>query len=404
MNEKLKVVWICHFSNDEIKTKLKPIKDVKEYAAWMPLSISVVERCSDIDLYIIAPYPYICGVKSFCLRGIHYFFFNPSIPLLGLSWPRWFKWDYISNFRKNKRIVSKLVKLINPDVIHLFGAENPYYSSTILPLIDKYPTILTVQGFASHSPFINDSIQKRRSEIEKLIISKMYISFYESKFQANAIKEYNQMMDFQWFFYGSYKIEPPIPRPEIKYDMVFFARINREKGIVDLLEATKVIKETYKNDVSLCVIGAAKNDEFIKFADELGLSGNVTWTGFLPTRDDVHRIACQAKLSVLPTYHDINPGTIIESMFLQIPVVAYSTDNLPEINEKSDVIKLVEKGNVKELAKGIIELLKSPSECERIKIEALKRANEMYAPSDDILHNSLFSGYSRAIELFNQKK
>ena len=399
---KLKVVWLCHLTNREIQDILKPRKRVKEYAPWMFISLKIAEQDSDMELHIVAPHEYISKEKQFTLRGIHYHFFNPYIPLLGRHWPGFFRWDFISGFHKTRRKVSNIINKIKPDVIHLFGAENPQYSSGILPLINKYPTILTVQGFISHTYENLDKILETRISIEKQIVKRIPISFYSTKKQASDISQLNPKIELMHNFFGSYKIEQPTTIPSKKYDLVYFARISKDKGIEDLIHAISKIKSLLP-DISLCVIGGGKYDAFQQLSIELGLSNNIHWIGFLPTREEVWRKACQCRISVLPTYHDIIPGTIIESMFLGLPVISYATDSIPEINEKGDVIRLVEKGNVNELSKAILEILSDDNVQKKMSKSGIKRAEEMFNPSPKETINEWHKGYKRAINLFNKK-
>ena len=400
--DKIKVVWLCHLTNDEIQSIIKPRKKIGTYAPWMFISLKIAEYDSSIDLHVVAPHEYISGIKEFELRGIHYHFFNPYIPFYGRHWPGFFRWDYISNFSKTKRIVSKIVDTIKPKVVHLFGAENPQYSAGILPLIKRYPTILTVQGFISHSSLKPTRLLKKRMLLEQQIIKKIPISFYETKKSREDTLSYNPDIELYYNFWGSYKVTASKSQVGKKYDMVFFARICKDKGIVDLLKATAIIKRK-KPDVSLCVIGGGNIEQFKTIAENLNISENVIWLGFLPTRQDVFDKAIECKVSVLPTYHDIMPGTIIESMFLGIPMISYATDSNPEINENGEAIKLVEKGDVNKLSKTIYEIITNEELQYELSIKGKKRAEEMFDPSPDKISNNWHIGYKRAIEIFNLK-
>lgn len=401
--DKLKVVWLCHFSNEEVKNILKPNKNIKEFAPWMPLAISTIENCKDLEVHVVSPYISIKELSEFTLRGVHYHFF-PALTKIPykLFYNRYFRWDAITNFSSERKSINKIINGIHPDIIHLFGAENPYYSAAILDNIDKYPAILTVQGFASNSPRLV-GFDKTRSKIEQKIIKKMSSAFYESKVQANDIRKYNKDIDLTWHFYGSYEITRPASTAPIENDIVFFARIEKDKGIVDLLHAIKIIRQD-KPDVSLIVIGGGNISEFVKLAKELDIEDNVKWLGFQKTRQDVHKKAITAKISVLPTYHDINPGTIIESMFLNIPVVSYNVGTNPEVNEYDECIKLVPKGNIEELANAILTLLDDASYREKLAEKANKRAYEMYAPSKDVSVGCLMTGYNKAINLYRKTR
>lgn len=404
MNSRKKLVWICHFSNNEIKSLLKPWRDVQEFAPWMPLAIETMEGNEEYELTVVAPYPYICGIKRFELRGVKYVFYNANIPFVGINYPRWFPWDYMTDYFSIKKIVSGIVNKIHPDLIHLFGAENHDYSPAILSLIGKYPIALTVQGFISHTTHEFKYIERKASNTEKEIIKKIPVIFYERKKQRQDIKEINPDARLHWHTYCSYEVSSDcIVNQTPIYDLVFFGRVNKDKGIVDVLESVRDIKERYHKKIKLCVIGRPSTDEFFELAKTFGINDQITWTGFLPTRKDVFLEAQKAKISILPTYHDVMPGTIMESMFMGIPVISYATDSIPEINEDYEAICLVERGNKEALTKAIYSLLDDNERLLKYKDEGKKRAYEMFAPTKDELRNCLTKGYSDAITLFQKK-
>jgi len=154
----------------------------------------------------------------------------------------------------------------------------------------------------------------------------------------------------------------------------------------------------------LCVIGEGKSESFKKLALDLGIQENVFWAGFLPTQDDVHKLASQAKISILPTYHDIISGTILESLFLKIPVVAYNVGSIHEVNEKEEIISLVEKQSINGLAQEIEFLLDNPDVRRKRAEKGYRRAHEMFVHSDDEIRESLFNAYWEVIRDFNNSK
>jgi glycosyltransferase involved in cell wall biosynthesis len=209
------------------------------------------------------------------------------------------------------------------------------------------------------------------------------------------LKSFNPKIKFFW---GDYPSKTIIPQKNggKKYDIVFFARISKDKGIGDLLQALSILKKN-KENITLCVIGSGQMDTWKKLAEELGVAENITWIGFLPTQHEVHKIASQSKISVLPTYHDIVSGTIIESLFLKLPVVAYNVGSIHEINKKDEIVSLVEKWNINELAKAIEFLLNNP---EILEIRAEKgyiRVKEMFNHSVEKIKESLIKAYKKVI-------
>ncbi len=402
MKERIKVVWLCNLSNKELQNNLKPHRCVNEYAPWMFMSLRIAEKDSRFEVHVIAPHAFISDLREFELRNIHYHFYNPYIPVWGHPWPSFFELNYMTNFHKTKRIVSCLVDQIKPDVIHLFGAENPEYSSAILPLSKKYPTILSIQGFFSHSKNANGINDKKRKQIEQKIIRTIPVSFSRSKTQARDVLEYNPNMQFIPNSFGSCEIKYDDLPKEKKYDLVFFARICKDKGVDDLLQVVCSLRKRLHN-VSLCIIGGGNTGAYKETCKELGIEENVIWTGFLPTRKDVHFTAAQGKISVLPTYHDVLPGTIIESMFMGIPMVTYDVDSNPEINEYYEAIKLVKVGDVQALTDVLFELLQDEKARMKLSEAGKKRAYEMFAPTDKQVADQWMRGYELAIESFVKK-
>jgi len=325
------------------------------------------------------------------------------MPIIGRHWPRFFKWDYISNFFTNKLITKYLVNKIKPDVIHLHGAENAYYSSTILQFIHKYPCILMIQGFISHSSHAITKIGFKRISYEKRIIATIPNAFYRTQQMAEELKTINPSIHLFKSLYPYTFSQIKTENIEKKYDIVFFAKVTKDKGIGDLLEALAILKKC-QTDISLCVIGNGELDKYKQYANSLGLTENVYWAGFLPTQEEVHRMVVQAKLSVLPTYHDIMPGGIVEAMMLGIPVVSYDLENNQEINEKDEVISLVEKGNIHALANAIQMLLDNAELRKERSVKGIKRAKEMFLWTNEQLANSILVGYKTAIESFKSKE
>lgn len=179
--------------------------------------------------------------------------------------------------------------------------------------------------------------------------------------------------------------------------------MTKDKGIHDLLQAVATIKKT-KENIQLCAIGGGNIEEFKQLTEELGISNNVYWAGFLPTQRDVHQLASAARISVLPTYHDIIPGTIIESLFLNIPVVAYNVGSIHEVNEKEDIISLVDKLDVNGLANAIEHLLDNPEKRKEIAEKGHQRAVEMFMHSDEEVKMSLLNAYRKIINDFKPEK
>jgi glycosyltransferase involved in cell wall biosynthesis len=376
----LKVAWICHFHNESLNRKLILRRKIHEFAPWISQLISIFENDKEIELHIIAPHNGIKKDQCFMSNGISYYFYSVGLPIhkkYNLSII-----DLLTNYFNPKRKVKKYIDLIKPDLIHLYGAENAYYSSTIFQFKEKYPILVSIQGFLFNT-LLNKSLSiRKRIHIEEKILVGFSHYGIRTNFMAQEVRKYNSAANLHWHWYPIFVPNDlsELHRTSKEFDLVYFARITKDKGIEDLILAIQNIK-LWKPDVQVVVIGEGEpdyTDHLIKQCQELNLSTNIYWAGFIPTQIELFRLCSKARICVLPSYYDIIPGTVIESMLLKIPVIAYNVGGIPEINRDQEVIKLVQKGDIIGLSEVICELLKDQDELVHLKELAFLRAQEMF--------------------------
>ena len=161
VDKKLKVVWLCYFTNQGIQNKLSTLKHVDEFAPWISNSLPLFENDDSIELHIVSQHKWIRGYKTFEKRGITYHFFNAGIPCIGRHWPGFFRFDVLSNFLATRNHTQRIVNKIQPDIIHLRGAENEF-SISVIQFAGKYPVLVTIQGFINKSSVETLVIQRRK--------------------------------------------------------------------------------------------------------------------------------------------------------------------------------------------------------------------------------------------------
>lgn len=145
-SDKLRVVWMCHFLNREVKNKLGIHPGEPEFVPWVSLGIEEAGKRDDLELHIVAPVLRISRDRYYREGNVHYHFLRAGVPGIRTAWPEYLKLDRWTHYRRFNRRVRKKVHRICPDVIDLMGAENAYYSSAVLG-ITAYPVIVTIQGF-----------------------------------------------------------------------------------------------------------------------------------------------------------------------------------------------------------------------------------------------------------------
>ena len=174
------------------------------------------------------------------------------------------------------------------------------------------------------------------------------------------------------------------------------------KGIEDLIQAVSIVKEK-KEDVRFCIIGRG-NKAYVEYVHEIlthvGLASNVVIKGFIPTQQELHEEVAKARMSVLPSYNDRMPGSIVESMMLGVPVIAYNVGGIPDLNKGGERIILVEKGNIEQLANEIFTLLIDPIRQNSLSGEAMQYASAEFDNANSI--NNQVQAYHSIVEDFKK--
>lgn len=357
------IVWICHFTSDEIQSLLPLWNKQDEFAPWIPSMLRGFEDIEDFEIHVVAPHEYLKKSTNFIIRNIHYNFIPYGMPFWNRHWPDMFSPDIYTNYFFFRKKVRKTIKQIKPDLINLIGAENAYYSSTILDFKKEYPILITIQGL----------ISQMRGEIKRTPLTKKYIAVEEeilTKFQNFAgeqdsstyISTYNPYHVF-FKFYGNVNEELVIENKDKGkiYDCMYFGRLEKIKGAEDLIKVIAEIK-IKKPDVKALIIGDGKVNPLLEIAKELNCSANIEFKGFLKTQKELFEYVKASKVFLAPPYFERLSMTIREAMFLKVPIVAYATGGIPYINEHDENILMVETGNYKAMAEKALWLLNNEKE------------------------------------------
>lgn len=384
------------------KKRLKLRKKENELAPWISSAIDEAKKWKDVDFHIISPHHGINGLHKFSDENIHYYFFNPELIVAGHSPKFLLLVNYLINFYFNRKIIIRIVKNINPDIVNLHGIENPYYASSIFRL-KMYPILITIQGLVSLHPNVSQNwvskfITRRRIQNEQRAIKEFSNFGIRVRFLEKYIRNINPGSVFFWFKYPFGEGLKSTQSVEKTYDCVFFSKVVKEKGIEDLIDALFIVKKELPT-ITLKVIGNCSQGYKNYLADKIkrsDLNNNIEFVGFLPNHEALNNVVSHARVSILPTYNDILPGTIIESLKLGIPVIAYAANGVVDFNEKIETINLIEVGNISELAKSILNLLADKSLQEDMILRGLEFASQNCDNSKEFA--KMLDSYTKVIQ------
>lgn len=163
---------------------------------------------------------------------------------------------------------------------------------------------------------------------------------------------------------------------EANKNVLFLGELGSRKGVPQLLSAIALVRQ-HVPGVKLILCGNGNVDMFAMQADELGLSGLVSFPGWV-VGEEKTRILSEAAVLALPSYHEGLPMTILEAMAAGVPVVATDVGSVSEAVEDGSEGFLVQPGDVLGLATALERILMDPSLRQKMGRAAHQKAVEKF--------------------------
>jgi glycosyltransferase involved in cell wall biosynthesis len=143
--------------------------------------------------------------------------------------------------------------------------------------------------------------------------------------------------------------------------ILFISNLAKSKGILELLEAFKLLKERNNkftgwivgNPVDLTFKDVQSRIDSYNLSDEVKLLGP-------KYGDEKFEILSKSDIFVFPTQFEAFPGVILEAMQFELPVISSNEGAIPEIIDDGKTGFVVPKQDVKQLAAKIDVILNDP--------------------------------------------
>lgn len=380
--KKLKVALICHFSNSMVRSHLL-LDDRKIYnfvrrclgmeikrggysdiAAWDTNFINNMKVRDDVELTVISAHGGLQrGVIHFEAEGVQYYFVRcDKATLLKRLIKSPALWHKLNPMRST---IHKIVHKVNPDIIALMGAENAYYSGTVLGLEKEYPIIMKAQTIYNNPDRGKYGvIDTKNAYVERLIFKAINYVSVTTKMHYQLYRNYNNTAyNFYWNFGTTFHDVIPVQNKE--FDFVNFANsMVPAKGFTDTLQAMVIVVKSHpKAKLNLIGTPNAENKAvYDKIIQENHLENNVIITPFFEKQSDMFQHLQKSRFAVLPYKLDYIASTTFQAMYYEMPVVVYKTAGTPTLNKEKECVLIADMENVEQLAAKMLLLLDNQEE------------------------------------------
>jgi glycosyltransferase involved in cell wall biosynthesis len=254
----------------------------------------------------------------------------------------------------------KIIKLIKPDVILTYTIKpNVYGGFACRIAMTPYITNITGLGTSLENKGV---IQKITLGLYRVGLKRASCIFFQNEtnrkffFDKNVVKSKTRILPGSGVNLAQHPLEE-YPDNDEKDRFLFIGRMMKAKGVEELLQAAKTVKEKYPN-AQFDLIGSCEENYYQQLA-ELNKSGIINYHG---QQEDVHSFIKNSHATILPSYHEGTANVLLESASSGRPVLASRVPGCIETFDEDVSGFGFEVKSVESLVEAIIKFIKLPYE------------------------------------------
>ncbi|MFJ8257593.1 glycosyltransferase family 4 protein [Peribacillus asahii] len=278
--------------------------------------------------------------------------------------------------------ILKVIKREKPDKVFAYQAKTIIYGCIAAKLVGVKGIYALMGGLGS--VFRNNDRKSLAKDILKMEY-KVAFNFCDNVFfqnkddskeiiNAGLIKEKKiVMINGSGVNLEKFKEKPLSQNPVF----LFVGRIIKDKGIIEYIEAAKIVKEKYP-EARVQIVGyfdtnptAIKEEEIYKYVNK----GIIEYLG--PT-NDVRPFLEKCSVYVLPSYHEGTPKSVLEAMATGRPIITTDAPGCRETVVDGQNGFLVPIKNANKLAEKMIWMIQNREEVERMGKESFRMCKEKF--------------------------
>lgn len=184
------------------------------------------------------------------------------------------------------------------------------------------------------------------------------------------------------------------PEPVGRLKFVFLGKINKRKGIFDLLTAFAHLEPRYRNQVELVLAGSGEVEQAQDLVTQLGIQDQIVFLGWIDQQQRDQLLA-ESDVMLLPSYNEGLPMAILEAMSWGLAIITTPVGGIPEVIENDKTGLLVTPGSILELTTAMQSLIENPAFRLSLGFAARKRVEPL---SIEHYRDALFNLYNHVLE------
>lgn len=265
--------------------------------------------------------------------------------------------------------LADLVRRLDVDLVHAHEVKSDVIAY-LASFLARTPIVTTMHGWIGNSPK-----QRFMIGLDKRVVRRFDCVISVSEQMTQALHEagvpparvrlvHNAIVIERYRRTGSVGflrelLGGPIEGPVV----VSIGRLSREKGHADLIEAVRLAAGS-GHHLSLVLAGDGPERASLEAQiDAAGLRAHVHLPGYL---DRPERLLEEADLTVLPSHTEGLPNAALESLAMNVPVLATRVGGTPDVITDGETGRLVEAHAPAQMADALVEFMVNPDPWRRM--------------------------------------
>lgn len=263
-----------------------------------------------------------------------------------------------TNIYKDLKLILKyrrMIQKVKPDVVLSYTIKPNIYGGIACRLM-KVPYIATITGLGSALEK-KSLMQKGLIKLYKYALKDIKTLFLQNESNKKFFVNHKIAINKHKLIPGSgvnineFALEDyPSESDELK--LLFIGRVMKDKGIEELIEASRLLKEK-KLNISIDAIGFYEGD-YKERVKELNKTNLITFHG--PT-NDVKKFIKKSHAVILPSHHEGMANVLLEAASMGRPILASSIPGCKETFDEGITGFGFEPKNVESLVKSIYKFI-----------------------------------------------
>lgn len=245
-----------------------------------------------------------------------------------------------------------------PSVIHLHTSERGSIrrKSVIMKLCHGFGVPVILHHHGAEFDNVYDRLDESGKKFIRGVLGEADLNLVLSEKRVNSIRQKAPGAKVD-YLYNSVERKINNPYHPKARRILALGRLGERKGTYDLLRAFRDIDGELPEDVTLWLCGDGEAERVKKLVKEYGLEHRVKHVGWIGggKKEECLR---QGMLHILPSYFEGLPMSILETMSYGIPNISTRIASIPEAIEDSVDGILITPGDVEELKRNILLLIR----------------------------------------------